>query len=498
MDILLPLFVIIPIFSAVSTLLISRWERRKFPRIWSILTVSSLLILLYFIWDKGTLVHEMGGWSAPFGIVMVKDSLSRFMLLVINGVAFVTLLYSFSYILKCEDYLRFFSLFLLMLAGMNGVVLTGDLFNLFIFLEIASIASYVLVGYDIGAEELEAAFKYLIMGVLASMSILIGIAIVYSVTGSVNMADVARFIAVNNIIDNKALLMATGLFILGFGLKAGFVPFHAWLPDAHPSAPAPISAMLSGVLIKALGIYPLIRIFYNVIPMSPVVSKIFIFLGSLSMIVGALMGSGQIDIKRLFAFHSVSQMGYIIVGVGLGTPLALIGALFHLLNHSVFKSLLFLSSGAIQSSTGTRNMKKLGGLRESMPVTSGSAVVGALSISGVPPFNGFWSKLIIILAAFQAGNMWAVSALVLTAFLTLMCFVKFQRHAIFGEASGIVKSSKEAPLPMLIGLVILGILCLGIGLMNQTFISNIISPAQEILLDKGTYIISILGNVGGI
>jgi len=154
MDRILPFFVIIPVFSAVSTLLVSRWERRKFPRIWSILTVSSLLVLLYFIWDKGVLVHEMGGWKAPFGVVLVKDSLTRFMLLIINGVALITLLYSYSYILKREDYLRFFSLFLLMLAGMNGVVLTGDLFNLFIFLEIASIASYVLVGYDIGAEDL--------------------------------------------------------------------------------------------------------------------------------------------------------------------------------------------------------------------------------------------------------------------------------------------------------------------------------------------------------
>jgi len=181
----------------------------------------------------------------------------------------------------------------------------------------------------------------------------------------------------------------------------------------------------------------------------------------------------------------------------LGTPLGLIGALFHLLNHSVFKSLLFLSSGAIQSSTGTRNMKKLGGLRESMPVTSGSAVVGALSISGVPPFNGFWSKLIIILAAFQVKNIWAASALILTAFLTLMCFVKFQKHAIFGEASEIVKRSKEAPLPMLMSLVILGILCLAIGLFNQTIIANIITPAQEILFDKGAYIMSVLGNVGG-
>jgi multicomponent Na+:H+ antiporter subunit D len=495
MSALLPLFTAIPIFSAILLLIIGKFDKKNFPRIWSLLTSLSLLIILAVIWQRGTIIHEMGGWKPPFGVVLISDSLSRFMLLIVNSVSFFVIIYSYVYMKKYEDYLRFFTLLLFMLAGMNGVVLTGDLFNLYVFLEIASISSYALVGYGVDAEELEASFKYLVLGALASIFILFGIGMLYSVTGSVNMADVARFLMRSNE-ANRAVLMAVGLFILGFGLKGGLVPFHAWLPDAHSTAPAPISAMLSGVLIKALGIYPMVRIFYNVIDMTPIISAIFIVIGSISMIVGALMGSGQIDIKRLFAFHSVSQMGYVVVGIGLGTPLGLIGALFHLLNHSIFKSLLFLSSGAIENRTGTRNMKELGGLRETMPVTSGSAVVGSLSISGVPPFNGFWSKLIIILAAFQAKNIWAVSALVLTAFLTLMCFVKFQRHAIFGKVSERVKLSKEAPILMLICLVIMAILCLLIGVFNQAIIANIIRPAQEILMDKGAYIMSVLGMVG--
>jgi len=493
MTVLLPLFTAIPVFSAVLLLLIGKFDKKNFPRIWSVLTSLSLLVILAVIWGKGTIVHEMGGWKPPFGVVLVSDHLSRLMLLIVNAVAFLVTIYSYIYMKKYEDYLRFFTLFLFMLAGMNGVVLTGDLFNLYVFLEIASIASYALVGYGVDAEELEASFKYLVLGVLASIFILFGIGMIYSVTGSVNMADIARFLTANNIADNKAVLMAVGLFILGFGLKGGLVPFHAWLPDAHSSAPAPISAMLSGVLIKALGIYPLIRIFYNVIDMTPVISTIFIVIGCISMIVGALMGSGQIDIKRLFAFHSVSQMGYVIVGIGLGTPLGIIGALFHLLNHSVFKSLLFLSSGAIENRTGTRNMKELGGLKKYMPVTSGSAIVGSLSISGIPPFNGFWSKLIIILAAFQAKNMWAAAALVLTAFLTLMCFLKFLRHAIFGEASQRVKGAKEASFAMVFSLVIFAVLCLLVGIFNGWVISNIIVPAQSVITNKLGYISSVLG-----
>jgi multicomponent Na+:H+ antiporter subunit D len=493
MTILLPLFTTIPVFSAILMLLVGKFDKKYFPRIWSILTCLSLLFILAAVWGKGTVIHEMGGWKPPFGVVLVKDNLSQLMLLIVNTVALLTLIYSYVYMLKYEDYLRFFTLFLFMLAGMNGVVLTGDLFNLFVFLEIASIASYALVGYGVDAEELEASFKYLILGALASTFILFGIGMIYSVTGSVNMADVARFITDNNIADNKAILMATGLFILGFGLKAGLVPFHAWLPDAHSSAPAPISVMLSGVLIKVLGIYALLRIFYSMIGMTSVVSNMLLVMGSISMLVGAFMGFGQDDMKRMFAFSSISQMGYIAVGIGIGTPLAIIGALFHLLNHAVFKSLLFLSSGAIQTSTGTRNLSELGGLRKNMPVTSGTSIIGALSIAGVPPFNGFWSKLIIILAAFSAGYIWLGAILVLTAFLTLAYYLRFQKNVIFGEPTPNMKDSKEIPFMMLLPLVIFAVLCLLGGIFNGWVISSIIIPAQNVIMNQMAYISSVLG-----
>jgi multicomponent Na+:H+ antiporter subunit D len=490
---LLPLFTAIPILSSILMLIIGKFDKKNFPRIWSILTSLSLLFILYLIWDKGTLIHEMGGWKPPFGVVLVKDNLSQMMLLIVNVVAFLTIIYSYVYMRKFEDYLRFFTLFLFMLAGMNGVILTGDLFNLFVFLEIASIASYALVGYGVDAEELEASFKYLILGALASVFILFGIGMIYSITGSVNMADVAEFILDNNLRNNNALLMATGLFIVGFGLKAGLVPFHAWLPDAHSSAPAPISVMLSGVLIKVLGIYSLIRIFYSVIGITPIVSNIFMTMGVISMLVGALMGFGQDDMKRMFAFSSISQMGYIAVGIGIGTPLAIIGALFHLLNHASFKSLLFLSSGAIQTSTGTRNLSELGGLRKKMPVTSATSVIGSLSIAGVPPFNGFWSKLIIILAAFSAGYFWLGAVLVLTAFLTLGYYLRFQRNVIFGEPTSILKNVREVPFMMVIPMVVFAVFCLLAGVFNGWVISNIIIPAQGIITNQLAYISSVMG-----
>lgn len=490
---LLPLFTTIPVFSAILMLIIGKFDKKNFPRIWSIITSLSLLFILAVIWNKGIIVHEMGGWRPPFGVVLVLDNFSRLMLLIVNAVAFLTLIYSYIYMKKFEDYLRFFTLFLFMLAGMNGVVLTGDLFNLFVFLEIASISSYALVGYGVDAEELEASFKYLILGALASVFILFAIGMIYSLTGSVNMADVAKFIIANNLAENNALLMATGLFIVGFGLKAGLVPFHAWLPDAHSSAPAPISVMLSGVLIKVLGIYAIIRIFYNVIGVMPVITNIFITMGTISMLVGAFMGFGQDDMKRMFAFSSISQMGYIAVGIGIGTPLALIGALFHLLNHAGFKSLLFLSSGAIESSTGTRNLSRLGGLGKRMPITSAASVVGSLSIAGVPPFNGFWSKLIIIIAAFASGYIWLGAVLALTAFLTLGYYLRFQKNVIFGEVSSKIKNVREAPFLMLLPILIFAVFCLLAGIFNGWILSNMIIPAQSVITDQFGYISSVLG-----
>ena len=213
------------------------------------------------------------------------------------------------------------------------------------------------------------------------------------------------------------------------------------------------------------------------------------------MVVGALMGFGQDDMKRLFAFSSISQMGYVMVGIGLGTPLGILGALFHLFNHAGYKSLLFFSSGAIEGETGTRSLSELGGLRQKMPVTSTSSVVGALSISGIPPFNGFWSKLIILLAAFNAGNIWVAAIIVLTAFLTLTYYLRFQKNAIFGDVVKKVKGAREAPITMIVPLVLVAIFCLLIGIFNHSIISNLIMPAQEILLDRGGYILSILGNM---
>jgi len=200
------------------------------------------------------------------------------------------------------------------------------------------------------AEELEASFKYMVMGSVASILILFSVGLLYGLTGSLNMADIAGIIQGK---ENLLLSFSLVLFLAGFGLKAAIIPFHAWLPDAHPSAPAPISAMLSGVLIKALGIYTITRVFFNVYGMTLQLSWALMILGIISMIGGGLLAIRQTDFKRLLAYSSISQIGYIMIGLGCGNYWGLLGALFHLFNHASFKALLFLNSGAVEYSTGT-------------------------------------------------------------------------------------------------------------------------------------------------
>ncbi|MCK4255755.1 NADH/ubiquinone/plastoquinone (complex I), partial [candidate division WOR-3 bacterium] len=399
---------------------------------------------------------------------------------------------------------RYYCLFLLMLAGMNGVILSGDMFNLFVFLEIAAISSYSLVAFGTESEELEAAFKYQVMGTIASSFILLGIALLYSYTGTLNMADMARVIAIKNsesgILNSVSSIshfqlvnFVCGLFIMGFGMKAAIVPFHAWLPDAHPSAPAPISAMLSGVLIKALGVYVLIRIVFNITGMTPVFSNILLVLGTLSIMGGVVSAIGQWDFKRLLAYHSISQVGYIILGIGLGTPLGILGGLFHLLNHSVFKSLLFLNSGAVVYATGTRDLKQMGGLNKRMPVTGNSSFIASMSIAGVPPFNGFWSKLIIIIACIQANRIGFAIWAIIGSILTLASFMKVQRYAFFGPLNEKWKGIKEVPGFMRVSMVLLAILCIGMGLLLLPQVREVLlNPAVEVLENGIEYAKTIL------
>jgi len=489
----IPLFVAIPLAGAFLTALLKRVKGipDTLGVMSSVFTFALSILFIIRMQAGQTFVVNVGNWGGfqevmgrIVGIQMVMDGLTIFMLLIVNFVAFLVAVYSVSYMTRYTEKWQFHTLFLLMLAGMNGVLVTGDMFNLFVFVEIASIASYALVAFGTEKRELEASFKYAVMGGVASLLILLGVIFLYSATGTLNMGDMRAVLAGSE--QPGLIYLVFGLLLTGFGLKAAMVPFHAWLPDAHPSAPAPISAMLSGVLIKALGVYAIARVFFTVFGFPHQVSIILLVLAAVSMGVGALVALRQWDMKRLLAYSSISQVGYIMLGLGIGTPLGIMGALFHLFNHSMFKSLLFLDSGAIEYATGTRDMKEMGGLSRKLPITSGTTLAGAMSLAGIPPFAGFWSKLIIIIAAVQAHHMKLAAWAVLMSIVTISYILKVTRFAFLGELKEKYKDIKEVPGFMRVSLIVLALVCIFGGLLLLPQVRDgFLSPAVKALTGMG-------------
>lgn len=511
MNPIIPLFIAIP-FAAAFLIMIFGNLVKYFHNSVSILATALLTLLsVYAFLNLGTEpdVYKVGGWepveNIPIAIYMVLDGFSVILLCIINLLGFLSSVYSITYIRKYTAENNYYALLCLMIAGMNGVVLSGDLFNLFVFLEISVISSYALVAFGIGKNELEASFKYQVLGGLASLLILLAISLIYWQTKTLNIADVREVFSTG---QNKAFYLFVQLLIIsGFGLKAAIIPFHAWLPDAHSSAPSPISAMLSGVLIKAVGIYVIFRLFFNMFLISEEIAILITTLGTLSMVIGVFLAVGQWDLKRLLAYHSISQMGYVVMSVGIAmivlsrgknpevAVLAIAGGIFHLINHAVFKGLLFLNAGAIEYRLDTRDLREMGGLASVMPTTSATSFVASMAISGIPPFNGFFSKLLIIIAAVK-GRFYLLALLaIIVSIITLASFLKFQRYAFQNKTENTgAENTKDVPFPMLFSMVILGILCLGLSLLAFPGIRNLIlGPAIDILMKGELYSLQILG-----
>ncbi len=479
------LFVALPLVVAGVLPLVGKVSRRVVP---DLLANATLLVLFVTaavagrpLLAEGPVLQQLSWLGEAVNLRLALDGFSLFMLLAVSLVGLAACLFSIDYMEHYGAKANYYALFLIMIAGMNGLVLATDLFAVYLFLEVAAVASYALVAFGLGHDELEAAFKYLMLSVVASAFILASIAVVFGMTGSLDFAAVAK--ALQELNAGAVVGIASAFFILGFGLKAALIPFHAWLPDAHPSAPAPISAVLSGLLIKVSGVYAMTRVFLNVFGMTPALSTVLMTLGALSMVVAAFLALGQKDMKRMLAYSSISQVGYIVLGIGIGTPLGIAGGLFHLFNHALAKGLLFLTSGSVQQATGTRNLDEMGGLAKRMPVTAATSLVGALSIAGVPPLNGFWSKLIIIMALIQAGHPVFALIAVLVSVLTLWYYLLIQRKAFFGKLNEKWAAVKEAPFWMTAATVLLALLCVGIGILFSSTITTWVQPAADVLAE---------------
>jgi len=458
------LLVIIPLISAPLAWLLKRGLREWFSVVVT-LCVLILSVILFPGITKEALHYDLFNITDNIVITVNLDLLAMVIITLISFSGFLATLYSTRYMTQSRGLRRYYPLLLLFIGSMNGTVLAGDLFGMFLMWEMMTLAAFFLVIFDNTVESIKAGIKYFVMSEMGALFMLFAIIAVYFQEGTVDMATLAsRGITVSSIFMHVMLLF----FLLGTGVKAGIIPIHTWLPDAHPAAPSPVSALLSGVMIK-VGIYMMIRIFCHIF--SPAFSWQFVLcaVGSASIIIGVMMAIKQTDAKRLLAYHSVSQIGYIVLGIGTGVSVGIAGGLFHLLNHALFKGLLFLSIGAVIHRIRSRNLSDYGGLARTMPITFVTCSIAALSISGVPPFNGFVSKWMIYQGLVQSFTMdgspftilWLTAAMFGSA-LTLASFVKLI-YATFLTVPEKPHSVKEVSASMWIPMVIMAGLCITFG-----------------------------------
>ncbi len=464
------LIVVVPLMGAVLTPIIGYW-RRKLCMPWAALVMLLTFVMTAFLGVRlslhGPISYHLGSWEPPFGIEIYFDYVAT-LAFVMALFGFLVIIFSRRYVEKKLEEVKIpthYTLLLLILAGMIGFVVTRDMFNLFVFLEIVSLSGYALIA--IGGEKLTAmaAFKYLLVGAISSLSVLLGIAFLYSITGTLNMKDMSHMLTLTD--ATRVASVALALFIVGFAVKAAMFPLHIWLPDAHALAPSPVSALLSGLVVKT-GIVGMIRVLFDVYRISgplnyaPILN-IMAWLAGITIVLGAFFAFFQNDIKMMFAYSTISNIGYIVMGLSLASYFGLIGGLIHVFNHALIKTTLFLCAGAIIYKTGHRKLADLQGIGRKMPITMGAIVIAAVSIVGIPPTAGFICKWFIILGTIEAGKPVLAGMLLLGSLFIVAYYVKIINAAFFREPVHEITEVDEAPASMLVPIVILAIGCLLMG-----------------------------------
>ena len=503
-----PILAIMSLFlgAFISSLVGRRNAKVRNTVVFLAMLVSLVLILALIkpvLLEGQVINYWLGNWEPvegwAIGNSLEVDALSLFFALIVVVAVFVSGVYSFFYMSHDDSLVNYYTLFLMLSGSVLGLVLSGDLFNMFVMIEIMTFTAVALTAFRNHYEgALEGAFKYLVVGSLGSTSVLIGIALLYSQLHTLNLAQIASLLPTAS---SPVILIAFAFLFVGFGSKAFLFPFHPLAADAHAVAPASISLMISGVLTKC-GVYGIIRLCYCLYQNmdQPFVQYFVTGVGVISMFVCVTMAFNQHNFKRLLAFHSISQVGYVITVIGLGSALGMSAGLFHAMNHTIFKGLLFLTAGAVQHATGSLDLDELGGLSKKMPGTCALFLIGAASISGLPPFNGFASKWMIYQATFQkageTGNFFFVVvcvAALITSVLTLASFIKVAQSVFFGQLNPKFAHTREVSLGMRIPMWILAALCILPGLFPDQVQQWLLTPATQAATNASGYIDAAMG-----
>jgi multicomponent Na+:H+ antiporter subunit D len=496
---LLPLPIALPIAGAVLAPLIARLSRRAALGICIATTAAAgglLLLLAPGVYSGHVETHFLGNWI-PFaghqlGDTLAGDPFGLTFALCVTGVGTVLLVYLLSEMpgLGKREFGAYACLFQLLLAALIGSALTADLVNLFVWFEVAALCSYGLTGYFLERPiALEAAFKTLVLTNMAGFAVFVGAALIYSRHGALNFGQIHHALqaAGKSTHASDADLVALGLLIMGFGTKAGIMPFHGWLPDAHTAAPGPVSALFSGLMVN-LGIFACARIVLQIFghtPDAPILGLLTV-LGCVSAVVGASLALAQDDLKRLLAYDTVSQMGILVVGFATARAEGVAGAVYHLVSHSIFKALLFLCAGAVVHSTGLTKLSEMGGLARRMPVITVAFVLGTAAIAGVPPLNGYVS-LELIHDSLRHYDLAAFAAVVLAQVVTVAALGRAVYLGFLRPREQPIREKAALHPGMVAALALLGAGCVASGVLAYPLLHHVAEPAAGGLLDNAAY-----------
>ena len=484
-----PLQVVVPLIAAPLCVLVRN------PKIaWVLATAATwaafaiALALLGRVSESGPIIYALGDWAAPWGIEYRIDLVGAFVLVIVSAIGSVVMPFakaSVEHEIPRNRIYLFYAMYLLCLAGLLGIAITGDAFNLFVFLEISSLSSYVLISLGSDRRALTAAFRYLVMGTIGATFYIIGVGLMYMMTGTLNIADLATLIPA--IADTRTIQAALAFLTVGISLKLALFPLHLWLPNAYAYAPSVVTVFLAATATK-VAVYALIRVLFTIFGGVDVLAAlpfrtVLMGLAVAAIFVGSLVAIFQDDVKRMLAYSSIAQIGYIILGIGFATVTGLTGSIIHLFNHSLMKGALFMALGCIFYAIGSVHIRDLEGMGRRMPLTMAAFVIAGLSLIGVPPTVGFVSKWVLVQAALEAG-WWPIAALILASSLLATVYIwRVVETAYFRPVpEGVGEAS--VPLSMLAPLWVLSGACIYFGI-DSTRTLEVARSAAIYLLEMG-------------
>jgi multicomponent Na+:H+ antiporter subunit D len=495
MHLLLVLPIVTPLATATLTLFL--WRHRRLQRAVSLVGAGGLLIsallLLAWVSSEGIQATAIGGWPAPFGITLVADLLSAIMVVLAGIVGVAVAVYSLATIDARREAYGYYPLNHVLLAGVCGAFLTGDLFNLYVWFEVLLISSFVLMGLGGERGQLEGSVKYVSLNLLSSAIFLAAIGVLYGTVGTLNMADLSVVLQ-DPRLDDRLIMAIALLFLIAFGIKAAMFPVFAWLPASYHTPPVVVSALFAGLLTK-VGVYALVRVFTLIFTHDVTVTHgLILVLSGVTMVSGVLGAAAQGEFRRVLSFHIISQIGYMLMGLGLFTRLALAGTVFYLAHHIIVKTNLFLVSGIVHRLKGTLDLSALGGLYATRASLGVLFLIPALSLAGLPPLSGFWAKLLLVQAGLELESYLIVVVALVVSLLTLYSMTKLWTETFWKAPP----DPAEAPLRTATwwGLVLpvsgLALLTVVIGLGAEPVLALSLRAADQ-LLDPSEYVRVVLG-----